>query len=84
MKPSERYDPAHFDGGASLLLGGLTIFGSRHLECMVAASAAGEEDWEVLPQRPGSFYVGNLCASWHRVRHLEQPDHFAQPLEMFT
>ena len=73
MKPSERYDPAHFDGGASLLLRGLTIFGSRHLECMVAASAAGEEDWEVLPQRPGSFYVGNLCASWHRVRHLEQP-----------
>ena len=82
MKPSERYDPAHFDGGASLLHGGLTIFGSRHLECMVAASAAGEmasghpesmEDWEVLPQRPGSFYVGNLCASRHRVRHFEQP-----------
>ena len=40
---------------------------------MVAASAASEEDWEVLPQRPGSFYVGNLCAPWHRVRHLEQP-----------
>ena len=73
MKPSERYDPAHFDGGASLLHGGLTIFGSRHLECMVAASAASEEDWEVLPQRPGSFYVGNLCAPWHRVRHFEQP-----------
>ena len=52
---------------------GLTMFGSRHLECMVAASAASEEQWEVLPQRPGSFYVGNLCAPWHRVRHLEQP-----------
>ena len=62
MKPSERYDPAHCDGGASLLHGGLTIFGTRHLECKVAASAAGEEAWEVLPQRPGSFYVGNLCA----------------------
>ena len=73
MKPSERYDPAHFDGGASLLHGGLTILGSRHLECMVAASAASEEDWAVLPQRPGSFYVGNLCAPCHRVRHLEQP-----------
>ena len=73
MKPSERYDPAHFDGGASLLHGGLTIFGSRHLECMVAASVASEEDWEVLPQRPGSFYVGNLCAPQHRVRHFEQP-----------
>ena len=72
MKPSERYDPEHVDGGASLLHGGLTIFGSRHLECKVAASAASEEAWEVLPQRPGSFYVGNLCASWHCVRHLEQ------------
>ena len=72
MKPSERYDPAHFDGGASLLHGGLTIFGTRHLECKVAASAAGEEAWQVLPQRPGSFYVGNLCAPWHRVRHLGQ------------
>ena len=72
MKPSERYDPEHVDGGASLLHGGLTIFGSRHLECKVAASAASEEAWEVLPQRPGSFYVGNLCAPFHRVRHLEQ------------
>ena len=61
MKPSERYGPEHFDGGASLLHGGLTIFGSRHLECKVAASAAGEEAWEVLPQRPGSFYVATLC-----------------------
>ena len=72
MKPGERCDPEHCDGGASLLHGGLTIFGTRHLECKVAASAAGEEAWMVLPQRPGSFYVGNMCAPWHRVRHLEQ------------
>ena len=72
MKPSERYAPQHFDGGASLLHGGLAILGSRHLECKVAASAAGEEAWTVLPQRPGSFYVGNLCAPRHRVRHLGQ------------
>ena len=72
MKPSKRYDLEHCDGGASLLHGGLTIFGARHLECKVAASAAGEEAWTVLPQRPGSFYLGNLCAPWHRVRHLEQ------------
>ena len=78
MKPSERCDPEHFDGGASLLHGGLTIFGSRHLECKVAASAAGEEAsaageeaWEVLPQRPG-MCVGNLRAPWHCVRHQEQ------------
>ena len=82
MKPSERYDPEHFDGGASLIHGGLTIFGVRHLECKVAASSAGAgecevaasaatEAWEVLPQRPGSFYIGNLTAPWHRVRHTE-------------
>ena len=73
MKPSDRYDPAHFDGGAPLLHRGLTILGSRHLECMMVVSVASEEDWEVLPQRPGSFYVGNLCAPCHRVGHLEQP-----------
>ena len=39
-------------------------------ECEVAASAATEA-WEVLPQRPGSFYIGNLTAPWHRVRHTE-------------
>ena len=62
MKPSERYDPANFDGGASLLHGGLTIFGTRHLECKVVASAAGEEAWKVRRQRPGRFCVGNWCA----------------------
>ena len=29
-------------------------------------------------QRPGCFYLGNLCAPWHRVVHLEKND--AQPL----
>ena len=32
MKPGERRDPEHCDGGASLLHGGLTIFGKRGLE----------------------------------------------------
>ncbi len=45
--------------------------GGCHLECQVAASAAGEA-WEVFPRRPGCFYIGHLCAPWHRVRHLEQ------------
>ena len=51
---------------------GLTNFGTRHLECKVEGLPAGEEAWQVLPQQPGSFYVGNMCVPWHRVRHLEQ------------
>ena len=35
----------------------------------------------MLPQRPGSFYVGNLCAASHRVRHLAPLPGSA---EMFT
>ena len=32
MKPGEREDPPHFDGGASLLHAGLTIWGKRGLD----------------------------------------------------
>ena len=39
MTPGERHDPEHYDGGASLLHGGLTIFGSRGLEMQTAAVA---------------------------------------------
>ena len=68
MKAGPRYDPEHFDGGASLLHAGLTIFGSHHVE--VAGSAA--DKWNALPQSAGSFYMGNMCAAWHRVRHLDR------------
>ena len=70
MKAGPRYDPEHFDGGASLLHAGLTIFGTRHVEVKVAESAA--DKWDVLPQSAGSFYMGNMCAAWHRVRHLDR------------
>ena len=97
MLPGERHDPEHYDGGASLLHGGLTIFGSRGLEMQTAAVAdsadpavrSGEvagsadvstgsepqskgEEWQsTLWQAPGDFYVGNLCAVRHRVRHQD-------------
>ena len=48
----------------------MTIFGARDVEVKVAGSAALE--WDVLRQVPGSFYMGNLCAAWHRVRHFER------------
>ena len=51
---------------------GLTIFGTRHVEVKVAESAA--DKWDVLPQSAGSFYMGNMCAARHRVRHLDHQD----------
>ena len=70
MKAGTRFDTEHFDGGASLLHAGLTIFGTRHVEVRDAESAAHE--WNVLQQDAGSFYVGNMCAAWHRVRHFDR------------
>ena len=100
MMPGERHDPEHYDGGASLLHGGLTIFGRRGLEVQTAAAAAaapsgvvagsaaaastgseakkGEEWQSTLWQEPGDFYVGNLCAVWHRARHPDAAQ--AEPL----
>ena len=65
LKVGEREDGWHTDGGASLLHAGLTIFGSRQL----LVEVRGEEGCISLAQRPGSFYVGNLCALEHNVAH---------------
>ena len=65
LKVGKREDGWHTDGGASLLHAGLTIFGSRQLLVKVK----GENGCTSLAQRPGSFYVGNLCALEHNVAH---------------
>ena len=67
LKIGEREDGWHTDGGASLLHAAGTVFGSRTL--LVKLEDAGCIS---LPQRPGSFYVGNLCALNHNVVHGEQ------------
>ena len=64
MAIGEREDGWHTDGGASLLHAGLTIFGSRTLQVDVL-----EKGRIGLHQRPGSFYIGNLCAVAHNVAH---------------
>ena len=65
---------------------GLTIFGTRHVEVKVAESAAQVADsaahvadsaagkWSVLPRSADSFYMGSMCAAWHRVRHLDRKE----------
>ena len=36
---------------------------------MVEIRLQPEAEWQRLEQKPGSFYVGNLCAAWHKVVH---------------
>ena len=70
MRPSAREDRPHFDGAASLLHAGLTVWGRRGVEIRLQPEA----EWQRLEQKPGSFYVGNLCAAWHKVVHLPRKD----------
>ena len=64
MQPGERDDGWHTDGGCSLLHASVTLFGTRSVEVW-------EEPWVkfTLDQKPGSFYVGNMSALEHNVRH---------------
>jgi hypothetical protein len=66
LRIGEREDGWHTDGGSSLLHAALTIFGSRHVQVKLEDGSCIS-----LPQRPGSFYIGNLCAMSHNVVHGE-------------
>ena len=67
MQPGARNDGWHTDGGCSLLHASVTIFGTRSVEVKVE----GQPEF-TLEQEPGSFYVGNLAALEHNVRHHEE------------
>ena len=73
MRCQPRHDPEHFDGGASLLHGGLTVYGRR-----VVAYQRADREWDRMVQEPGDFYVGNLTAPLHRVEHFGSAE--AEPL----
>ena len=66
LRIGARYDGWHTDGGASLLHAAFTLFGMRS---MLVELNQPMTDKISLPQRPGSFYVGNLCALNHNVQH---------------
>ena len=80
----ERHDTAHFDGGASILHMGLTLWGRRRLhlnladpaERVIPNATAGPavDEWVVTHQRPGSVYLANLCAPFHQVGHEGEDD----------
>ena len=88
MKEGERFDKSHFDGGASCLHMGLTLFGSRDIG-MEARELHDdmEKNWTrpdfptevVETQMPGSVYVGNFATVFHCVRHASK---VAAPSEM--
>ena len=73
MKGGQRYDPGHFDGGASLLHAGLTLFGQR-----AVAYLDVDGMWTQQLQKPGDLYVGNLTAAFHQVEHFHPEE--AEPL----
>ena len=70
MQPGAREDGWHTDGGCSLLHASVTIFGTRSVEVKVEG-----QPQVTLDQEPGSFYVGNLCALEHNVRHHVECKH---------
>ena len=63
MRAGERYDPKHYDGGASLLHMGLSVWGRRTLNCFF------QDETVSIEQSPGSIYIGNLVTVEHQVKH---------------
>ena len=70
MQPGARDDGWHTDGGCSLLHASVTLFGTRSVEVKVEGKPQ-----VTLDQELGSFYVGNLSALEHNVRHHEECKH---------
>ena len=67
LKIGEREDGWHTDGGASLLHAAVNVFGSRTLLVKQLEDAGCIS----FPQRPGSFYAGNICALNPNMVHGE-------------
>ena len=61
----------HIGRGTSLLHAALTLFGTRRMD----VKCGNLSTWGTisLHQKPGSFYMGNLCALSHNVVHDEHP-----------
>ena len=70
MQPGARDDGWHTDGGCPLLHASVTLFGTRSVEVKVEGKPQVTFD-----QEPGSFYVGDLCALEHNVRHHKDCNH---------
>ena len=75
MRSNDRCDPIHYDGGASFMHAGLTLYGERSLKCRhfdrpFAADSEQDPPKELdMQMRPGHFYLGCFCGPEHYVQH---------------
>lgn len=75
MRLGTRRDPKHFDGGSSLFLMAITLYGHRDVQLHMGhpLGCAAQPDTLASPicitNRPGSIYLGTLAAVEHEVLH---------------
>ena len=69
MKPGDRSDGKHADGGASLVHLGLSLCGNRVVKHWERDGAEHE-----LAQKAGDAYISNPAAYYHQVFHRDGPD----------
>ena len=67
MRANVRQDPVHFDGGASFLHMGVTLFGERSLRLRHVVD--GDLVEANINMSPGHVYFGCLCGPEHYVQH---------------
>ena len=61
-----------FFGRGKSISGSLFLMTYGVIQVKVAESVA--DKWNVIPQSAGSFYMGNMCAAWHRIHHLDREE----------
>ena len=62
--------PLHMDGAAGVLLGALTIFAHRYVQCLREPDETGTERLAVyIENRPGILCMGAVTGPAHRVYH---------------
>ena len=63
-------EPPHFDGAASFLHMGITLFGRRVLRLWTGARGHASAEQMEVEMVPGSVYIGTLTGAEHQVQHL--------------
>ena len=69
-KPGNLEEDLHFDGGASILHMGITLFGCREVRFFLGNKENEAGDLvETLDLMPGSVYLGVVAGALHQVVH---------------
>ena len=67
--PAGLEETKHFDGGASILHMGLTLYGRRQLRFFEGNKARPGETVAEMSLAPGSVYLGTITGGLHQVVH---------------